>query len=1010
MARVPLTEAAFLATDPATFASGYDVTVLKRGTETQADVYSAEEAGSKLVQPLVTDEGGRPRGSNDALGWVEEGSYDLLIDGQTIPWEAAKGGGGGGGAPKGAAGGDLAGEYPNPTIAEEAVSESRLKNLAVSAAKLAANAVTAAKIASEAVETAAIKALAVTTAKIAAAAVTAEKLAEEAVETAKIKALAVTEAKIAAEAVAEGKIKNLAVTAGKLASEAVEAGKIKAEAVTEGKIANLAVTAAKLGSEAVEATKIKTGAVSEGKLAAESVGEAKIKALAVTVGKLAEEAVETIKIKALAVTEAKLAAEAVATSKIKLLAVTAAVIAAEAVETAKIKAEAVTEGKIAAATRRFLSGKYNVEDAAYGAIPDSYFIDGKATSASKTFESATAAFVAGDVGKTIVIERAGPSAHQDHHTTIAVVESGTKVELANAAGRSQEKAKFRISRGGDSTTAIQAAINACAAAGGGTVYCPGVGYLVTGLVLKNRVWLEGAGMNATMLHLAKESNVPVIRNDYTENDSAAVCAVRNMWVDGNRARQVATTTTLGAKYVAGATTLTVASTTNLLPSGELLIGSCRFTYESIGSATELKGVKGGTEGTTDAEQANGSTVTQQKAVGIYFAPVPFNTEPTYGEYDPHQLIENVHVKNTKGDCISLWGQSANTVRNVWTQLTDNIGFRPSFDTWLTDCCSDNTGRMGYFMCWASMNVTNCKAFFAGVGTAADGYGFLVEGPATLEEGCKILSSAVSQDNKADGFYLRNAQRVVIQGIASSNGVSSAGTYVGVKLAGITSNCIIDVACTERVAEPNNAQRNALSIESTCTANSIRLSHGAAAGSVVGTAIKSGSDISGGNDIRINGLPIDTAGTKAVTTKQEFTATAFANITALTFPVLANGVYKFKAFIVFQTSVTTTAARIGVNGPTLTTLAALSRKQITAGGTASTDMFSEAILSAYDTALPASTDEIEATKDLIQEIEGTIVCSANGTVAIRMSKDVEAGTITVRPGSFLEFKRLDVGSI
>jgi len=60
-----------------------------------------------------------------------------------------------------------------------------------------------------------------------------------------IEDLAVTAAKLAAEAVETAKIKDLNVTAGKLAANAVETAKIKDLNVTEGKLAAKAVTLAK---------------------------------------------------------------------------------------------------------------------------------------------------------------------------------------------------------------------------------------------------------------------------------------------------------------------------------------------------------------------------------------------------------------------------------------------------------------------------------------------------------------------------------------------------------------------------------------------------------------------------------------------------------------------------------------------------------------------------------------------------------------------------------------------
>lgn len=135
---------------------------------------------------------------------------------------------------------------------------------------------------------------------------------------------------------------------------------------------------------------------------------------------------------------------------------------------------------------------------------------------------------------------------------------------------------------------------------------------------------------------------------------------------------------------------------------------------------------------------------------------------------------------------------------------------------------------------------------------------------------------------------------------------------------------------------------------------------------------------------------------------------FVDVSSLTLPVAANEALWVKWFIIYQSVITTTGARFAVNGPAAPSLLFMrSRKQTTIGTAASTDNFSDGILTAYDTALPASIAEPAQAVNLLCEIEGVFINGANaGTLAARMQSEIAGSNITAKAGSFVLYRRLN----
>jgi hypothetical protein len=123
--------------------------------------------------------------------------------------------------PSGRAGGDLAGEYPNPSIADQSVRTRHLAEGSVTSFKIAANNVLNGNLADNAVNTRTLDNAAVTTRKIANGAVTTSLVADTAITTPKLALGAVTTAVIADSTITTAKLGRGSITTEKLADGAV---------------------------------------------------------------------------------------------------------------------------------------------------------------------------------------------------------------------------------------------------------------------------------------------------------------------------------------------------------------------------------------------------------------------------------------------------------------------------------------------------------------------------------------------------------------------------------------------------------------------------------------------------------------------------------------------------------------------------------------------------------------------------------------------------------------------
>lgn len=147
----------------------------------KAVIDASETGAAGKYEPKFTKNTAFNKNFGTEAGTVTEGNDARLSDART---------------PKGTAGGDLTGSYPNPTIGVGKVTTTKIGDAAVTEVKIAAKAVTTAKIADANVTADKLATDAVTTAKIVAKNVTTEKLADGAITDAKVAANSLSTSKL----------------------------------------------------------------------------------------------------------------------------------------------------------------------------------------------------------------------------------------------------------------------------------------------------------------------------------------------------------------------------------------------------------------------------------------------------------------------------------------------------------------------------------------------------------------------------------------------------------------------------------------------------------------------------------------------------------------------------------------------------------------------------------------------------------------------------------------------
>lgn len=410
---------------------------------------------------------------------------------------------------------------------------------------------------------------------------------------------------------------------------------------------------------------------------------------------------------------------------------------------------------------------YNVKD--FGAKVDFRAVtDAAMTSGSATLTSATAAFTAADVGKWFKVTGAGASGIP-LYGTISAYTNATTVTLSVTAGTTVtgKRAWFCT----DDTTALQAAIDAASAAGGGRVMIPGGG-TIGNLTLKRGVHFSGMGV-ATRLYAKPGTSTPVIGSPTDGTTYLYEAQISDMTIHGNK---------------------------------EL---GCTGDGIFLAHNTQVIG--------------------DLDAIISYWDPQfrVTNVNVLWCGRDGVRLDQ----ATTSGAGSSRSG--ADTLQGVFVQGSKRYGFHiRRYDCFLLNCSAGMSGSHGFMLDCANAKLANCKSWYSGVDIWPNGDTRSFTN--TLSAGIYLgtgatgnqISGSESQDDYGYGIQITGTSSNLVKGY-SCGGNSQAGILLS---GGANGN---DIDMTMVKADNPAGLYGAVFDGSTTQGNRVRLGIGAYGDSVTG---------------------------------------------------------------------------------------------------------------------------------------------------------------------------------
>jgi len=241
------------------------------------------------------------------------------------------------------------------------------------------------------------------------------------------------------------------------------------------------------------------------------------------------------------------------------------------------------------------------------------------------------------------------------------------------------------------------------------------------------------------------------------------------------------------------------------------------------------------------------------------------------------------------------------------------------------------------------------------------------------------------------------------GTVTSVAALTLGT-TGTDLSSSVTNGTTTPVITLNVPTASAANRGALSAADWSTFN------GKQAALVSATNIKTinGSSILGSGDLVVSGTVAGfwAATVDKLTSTQQSTSTALANVTQLVEPMVANGVYRVDCFVTFRSAATTTGLNLGFTSPagTVCELEVVVPITSTAAATQLRTTFPNS--AATNTGNVLGTGVTTINNNQTARISGIVHCGATpGDFQVQFASEVNASAITLQIGSTLVMQRI-----